>query len=292
MRETRRRVTRGEVTLAGSVWSPASAPRALVVTYPGSGPASRDNDGYFAPIHSLFLEVGCVVAGFDKRGVGGSTGDWRDASIEEQAADLLAFAGAVHDDPIHRHLPVGLFGHSQGGWVVVEAGSRSDTIDFVIMNSGPGVTPAGQERFAARRSLEMKGAQAGDVERVLAAYDRMLQLARSGAALSDLHTECTSLLPDPSDEGAWRLWGAILDYDPRRALSALAVPVLAIYGGSDPIVPVDESIAVLREAVPPDRLTVEVFPGAGHRIEVGDPPRLAPGYGKRLRSFLDDTLQS
>ena len=44
--------------------------------------------------------------------------------------------------------PIGLFGHSQGGWVVVEAARRATPAAFVITNSGPGVSPAVQDRFA------------------------------------------------------------------------------------------------------------------------------------------------
>jgi pimeloyl-ACP methyl ester carboxylesterase len=55
--------------------------------------------------------------------------------------------------------PVGLFGHSQGGWVLVEAAGRSPEAAFVVTSSGPGVTPAEQERYPHRTYLAD-----GDVE--------------------------------------------------------------------------------------------------------------------------------
>jgi hypothetical protein len=38
--------------------------------------------------------------------------------------------------------------------------------------------------------------------------------------------------------------------------------------------------------VGPDLLTVSVFPGGDHRVQCGDPPRLAEGYLESLTSFV------
>ena len=142
-------VTSGDVELAGSWWEPA-APMATVLMHPGSGPSDRNNDTYFPPIRDHLLAAGIAVASFDKRGVGGSTGRWQDAGIAEQAGD--AAAAISHLAAHGATSPIGLFGHSQGGWVVLEAARRTAHAAFVITNSGPGVAPAVQDRFALERA--------------------------------------------------------------------------------------------------------------------------------------------
>jgi len=119
--------------------------------HPGSGPSDRHNDDLFGEVRPLFLAAGVAVASFDKRGVGGSGGDWRDAAIEDQADDLLAAVAAVrHAVP---SVPVGVYGHSQGGWVVVEAAGRADVdLAFVVSSSGPAVSMVDQEPFAVDRA--------------------------------------------------------------------------------------------------------------------------------------------
>ncbi|HEU4971631.1 MAG TPA: alpha/beta hydrolase [Gaiellaceae bacterium] len=77
-----------------------------------------------------------------------------------------------------------------------------------------------------------------------------------------------------------------LDYDPRPALERITVPVLALFGSDDPIVPVAESVEVYRAAVPADLVRIEVFPGGDHRLQVGEPPRLADGYLETVSSFV------
>jgi hypothetical protein len=59
-----------------------------------------------------------------------------------------------------------------------------------------------------------------------------------------------------------------------------------MFGAEDPIVPVEASVAVFREAVRADLLRLEVFDGAGHRLETGDPPALVDGYLEVLTSFV------
>lgn len=61
------------------------------------------------------------------------------------------------------------------------------------------------------------------------------------------------------------------------------------FGGADQLVPVADSIRLFSDAACRyDRatLTVEVFPGAGHRIQVDASTRLAPGYLRTLAQWI------
>jgi uncharacterized protein len=98
--------------------------------------------------------------------------------------------------------------------------------------------------------------------------------------------ERLNLILFPDDAELWNLMLAIFDYDPRPAMERISVPTLALFGGDDAIVPVDHSVAVYREAVRPDLLTVRVFPGADHRVQTHDPLRLADDYLETLSSFI------
>lgn len=290
-------VRSGEVSLAGTLWSPESdRPAATVLMHPGSGPSDRDNDVLFPPIREHLLQSGFAVCSFDKRGVGGSSGRWEEAAIAEQADDLLACLGALEP-------PVGLFGHSQGGWVVLEAAGRAAPIVFVVTNSGPGVSPAEQERYSALTYLAGTGKSPEEVDAAMSDFDAVLALlrervpfdearrrivdARLGAGYEDLDLPFV-----PEDEGVWNLSIAMIDDDPRRALERIRVPLLALFGSDDGIVPVDASVSVLREAVRPELLTVAVLPGGNHRLQTGDPPRFVDGYLETLASFIASAAET
>jgi pimeloyl-ACP methyl ester carboxylesterase len=289
-------VRNGDVTLAGSLWLPDSRPVATVLMHPGSGPSNRDNDVYFPPIRAHLLAHGCAVCSFDKRGVGGSTGRWLDAGIVEQAQDLRAgFEALVAIADLDA--PIGLFGHSQGGWVVVEAQRQLGPLAFVVTNSGPGVTPAEQERYSALCRMHDAELTADDIAATLRYYDLMRDLMAEHAPFAAARARLDQLgvatehngvpmVYVASNEEEWEFESSIIDHDPRPALREVRVPLLALFGADDKLVPVDASVAAFRETVPPDLLTVAVIAGGDHRIQTGDPLRLADGYTDELSSFI------
>jgi hypothetical protein len=280
----------GGVRLAGSLWVPTGDAVAGVLMHPGSGPSDRDNDWFFPPIRRHLLEAGIAVCSFDKRGVGGSEGSWLEAGIEEQADDLLAALGVFATE--YPGLPIGLFGHSQGGWVVVEAASRSLPVAFVIPSSGGGASPARQERY----SLANKVTAGQETAEALATYDAVVEVIRErptlGAGVARLEAEGVPYRNLPGldfmfeDEAIWRLCAEIFAYDPAPALARITAPVLGLLGAADKVNPPEESLAAFRVAVREDLLEVEVFPDGDHRLQHGDPPRFVDGYLDRIASFM------
>ena len=141
------------------------------------------------------------------------------------------------------------------------------------------------------------GIPASEIEEVARYYDRVISMMRAGVRLEEARGqleaagfppafETLSLPVLPDDEAEWQLLAALIDYDPRSALERLEVPILAVFGAEDRITPVKESVAVFREAVRPDLLHLEIFDGAGHRLETGDPPVFVDGYFEVLARFI------
>jgi uncharacterized protein len=286
-------VRSGDVELAGSWWQPAQ-PIATVLMHPGSGPSDRDNDDFFPPIRERLLAAGIGVASFDKRGVGGSTGRWQDAGIAEQADDVRA-AGA-HLVERGATTPIGLFGHSQGGWVVIEAVRRRAAVDFVITSSGPGVPPAEQDRFALERAADRAGRDPASTDLLLRAYDEMADLLRRRTspaegrarmdALGVTGDELDPMARLAGDPASWTAVQRILDHDPRPGLAAVDVPLLAVFGAADDIVPVGPSVAAFLANVDSTLLTIVVLAGGDHRLQRGEPPVLVEGYTEILTRFI------
>jgi uncharacterized protein len=76
--------------------------------------------------------------------------------------------------------------------------------------------------------------------------------------------------------------------DPLEDLLALRCPHLALFGGAEELVAVEASSAVFAATAcrrtGSTRLTLEVFPGADHRLQVGGD--FAPGYFDALTRWL------
>jgi uncharacterized protein len=281
------RATNGELSLAGTLHRPDGESRATVLMVPGSGPSDRDNDVYFPAIRAGMLDRGIAAASFDKRGVGESTGDWRDTGPAEQAADVaaqLACLRAQGVDPVR----LGLFGHSQGGWVVLEVAAADPAVALVVTNSGPGVTMARQERFATEAHMLAAGAPADAVAGALVTQDALMALVRAGADFDAVQAAAGDDGHGPGDDAELELVRRWLDHDPRPALERLTCPLLAIFGGEDLVTPVEESIAVLRAARADGRGELEIvtLPEGDHRLHTGEPPALHSAYDRTLGDWI------
>lgn len=298
--------TNGPVTLAGSLSLPSGAEpgaeHAGVVLIGGSGPSDRDNDTYFPPIRQRLLAAGLAVLSYDKRGVGGSSGDWRASTLADLAGDARAALRLLRAHPRVRPGAVGLFGHSEGGWVALRAAAEEgEGLAWVVTSGCPGTTPAIQERYALARSLRAGGITPLRIARVLAVYDGLVAAGRNGAGFvtasrlvdSAGRPGLASFWAD-TDASLWEFHKRKQDHDPLTDTRRLRCPHLALFGGADPLVPVAESVrlfgtaACLPERDPLATLTVEVFPGADHRVRVGDGARPAPGYLTRLTRWIEE----
>jgi hypothetical protein len=94
------------------------------------------------------------------------------------------------------------------------------------------------------------------------------------------------------DQRLWEFYKRIQDHDPVPDALRLRCPHLAVFGGADELVPVAESTRRFSAAAcHPGRchqaaLTVEVLPGASHRIQAGAGAGLAPGYPAILAQWI------
>jgi hypothetical protein len=281
-----------DVQLAGMLSVPDRGAHAGVVLVGGSGPSDRNNDAYFPLIRPSLVAAGIAVLSYDKRGVGDSSGDWRDATLDDLAGDAVSALDFLRAQGVDE---VGLFGHSEGGWVVLRAAARTEPA-WVVTNSCPGMTPAEQDRFGLANVLRKDGLSADDVVHALALYDAVVEAGRGGADFADL-TAVVGKLGDPHgvcsdlDAPAWEFFKRKQDHDPLPDVRAVRCPLLAIYGTGDLLVPVSKSISLFSGvACEPDRdpratFEVAVFPRASHRVQT-ETNELATGYVRTLVGWI------
>jgi pimeloyl-ACP methyl ester carboxylesterase len=294
---------RSDVELAGEIWWPERDPViAGVVMIGGSGPTDRHNDVYFPPIRAALLTAGIAVLGYDKRGVGGSSGDWTIAGPEVLAADAVAAAAALREQPGIDPARVGLLGHSQGAWTALDVAAAEPATAFVVTSSGCGVTPGEQEVYSVERSVGASDLPA-DVGAAIVGFAReIVVMASARRPYADVQALTERVDDEPWYDAAveqhvlilepevWSLVVQWVDHDPRAALRALRCPVLAVYGEDDVLVPAARSAAIFREEVAPGLLTVEMYAAAGHRMQIDG--EFAPGYPEVVGEWIAATVMT
>jgi pimeloyl-ACP methyl ester carboxylesterase len=235
------RFSNGEVRLAGTLIRPATGFRhPAIILVPASGAEDRE---YLLPFVHFLVRHGVAVLGYDKRGVGGSKGDWTTASFDDLAGDAAAAFEYLKNRPDIDHRRIGLLGLSQAGWIMPLTATRANGLAFLISVSGAGVSPAETtfdeargEMIAAKMpppaiqqivglmKLEYKFAQTGqDWDAYTAAREKLV--ARMGAA--------PKTFPATPDDPYWNSIRRFYFYDPAPALRRLRIPTLALFGGLD-----------------------------------------------------------
>ncbi|MGW4844679.1 alpha/beta hydrolase family protein [Nocardia brasiliensis] len=273
----------GDITIAGTLTKPegnGKFPAVLMIT--GSGPQNRDEELFghkpFLVIADSLTKAGYAVLRTDDRGVGGTSGKLDDANYTDLAGDAAAGVGFLRGRPDIDPARVGLFGHSEGGYLAPLVAARPDSgVAFVIAMAGPAVsgadvlieqtkligaandTPADELDRSVRQTTEISALlKAGDIAGAKA-------LARKQNADAPPDQRATD---EQIDASMTTYFAALIAYDPAPALQALRMPVLAFYGGKDLQVPPAQSEGPMRAnlAGDPDA-TVHVFPGLNHLMQ-------------------------
>ncbi len=154
------------IDLAGTLHLPTSpSPHPAVVMLQGSGAADRDADGYFPPIRDAFLSRGIAAFSFDKPGIGGSSGDWRDYALNGRTDQALAAIALLRAHEAIDAQRVGVWGQSQGGWLVQILAARLPDLAFAIANSGAAIGVEEQNRAGCEHTMRAAGKSEEEIAR-------------------------------------------------------------------------------------------------------------------------------
>ncbi len=284
------------VELSGTLTLPEGpGPHPAVIMITGSGPQDRDEAlaGHkpFLVVADALTRAGFAVLRSDDRGVGGSGGDLAQATFDDLVGDVLSAVALLRSRSDIDPGRVGLFGHSEGGFLAPLAADRSSDVAFVVLMAGPAVSSLEVLKIQNRLIYQLAGADEATIEDQLAYLDDLYELMVGGdlagaeELVRDQVEEQLDMLPaeqrlDPVERQAiieaqvasvaTPAFRSFMLYDPQPVLRRLTVPVLAFYGKLDIQVPAVQSAGrmsgALRVAGNSD-YTVEVFDGLNHLMQ-------------------------
>jgi len=291
----------GDVTLAGTLLLPASKKKhpALVFTH-GGGPQLRE---VYWGLGYLYAARGFAVLSYDKRGVGKSTGNWREASFEDLADDAVAAAKFLQARTDIAANQIGFLGQSQGGWIAPLAASRFPDAAFAVAMSGGGLSPAETELFDTEYELTKAGYTANEINDALAfqklkneiiaspdSNDKWEQYAKLRLNAKDQkwfrHPGIDVFGAEKRADGFWPYMRKFYFYDPAPTLRASPAPLLAIFGELDTPEGVKANVSAIRQIM--DQAgrrdyIVKVYPNGSHNLMEVPPDN--PNESVRLKRF-------
>ena len=313
-----------DITLAGTLTLPLTAgPHPAVIMITGSGPQNRDGDVFglkpFRIVADHFTRTGIAVLRYDDRGVGGSTGNVSQATIEDFAEDTLAALEFLQNHGDINPKQIGLCGHSEGGLVAPLVASRSKDVAFIILMAGTGI-PGEKILLAQEKRIgRADGVTDEEIKKTLELQKGIFEAVRTGEGWNELKIDVRQAIRAeieklPADE-----WEAIedideyldvavsvalreaqspwfkyfLDYHPAPTLKKVTCPVLALFGELDLQVPAEMNKEVIVNALKkggnPD-YTAEILPKANHLFQeakTGSPQEYGTLEKEFVPGFLD-----
>ncbi|MEU8382626.1 prolyl oligopeptidase family serine peptidase [Streptosporangium sp. NPDC048865] len=257
----------GGLAMRGTVLSPtgAEAARPGMVLVHGAGTGTPREKLMGEAV--AFARQGMSVLIYDKRSEGYSLFERSYSLLADDAIGALA---VLRSQPGVDPAKVGMWGLSEGGWVVPVAAARSDDIAFVVLVGANGLPPLRQQTWAVAAGLRKAGVSGSLIDR--AEFNLYRTIADGG------------MFPEPY-------------YDPAPTIAKMRRPVLGIWGTHDLLTPPEESPPIFARALEQggnEHYTFRFFAGADHAAHqspdggVTRSPELAPGYAELVGSWVGE----
>jgi len=270
-REEEVRFPSGGLSLAGTLVQPLGVgPHPVLVLVQGSAWNTRTEPQYRSQA-VFFARHGFAALTYDKRP------GFENATFSDLADDAAAAVRYLKTRKDVDALHIGMAGYSQGGWIAPLAASRVDGVAWLVLHVAPAVSVEDQEIQRVRFGMASDGFSEEDVAWAAAYTRKVFDTAYRGADWAALASatekakgtkwaEQVQLATSPADLEGWRHQR----YDPADVLRKTTIPVLALYGAIDTLVPPAENAERMRgflaEAGNKD-VTIRIFPRASHNLE-------------------------
>ena len=300
------RFSNGDVQLTGTLISPATGGKhpAIILVH-GSGAENRE---YMLPFARFLIRRGVAVLGYDKRGVGGSTGDWNTASFDDLAGDVVAAFEYLKTRSDVDRTQIGVLGISQAGWIMPLAAVRAKDMAFLISISGAGVPAAETTIDQARNEMTMTGMPPQAVDQIIALMKLQYEFARTGQGWDEYAAAREKVavrmgkppdtIPGTPDHPYWQFIKRLYFYDPVPTLRQLQTPTLALWGELDNNILAEKNKAAWEAALKAGGnrdYTLKILPKANHaqweakvgsNAETTSLQRFVPAYFTTIQDWL------
>lgn len=251
----------------------------LVIMSSGSGDQDRDEtlEGFkiFKVIADHLASKGIASFRYDDRGVGESTGDFVNSTIEDHSNDLESIMDYFKSSAAHRFNDFILFGHSQGGILAGKVAVENTAVKKVILMGAPAVPLIEVVTYQVRQDYEHTDLPKNLIEADVSAHNKLMRAIEDKENINEAYdtfrkTTETILYKMSSvhnidsvkikqhaiakaDEFKI-IYGlpsltSFLYHDPSKDYEQLKVPVLALFGGLDFQVPIHQNKDCMENAL-------------------------------------------
>ncbi len=315
-------ISNGEIQIGGTLTLPTGNIKApLMIMSSGSGAQNRDSEVFgfkiFSDMAQRMAEEGIPSFRYDDRGVGKSTGNFGNTTLEDLASDVEAIMSYFQNNAENKLQRFALLGHSQGGVVAGKVAAENVAVDQLIL-MGSTAPPLSeilryQVEFAyaaspVEKSLVEKEIDAREDLMKAIAFKKDIEAAKVG--YNQAYSELLNALPDAQKnsipdidamvnnqtEQLAQIYSSpqvrsLLFYVPTDDLEKINIPTLVLFGGKDTQVTITQNQSRTRKAleISGTEFEIKIFDDANHLFQKAN-TGLANEYPQLDKKFVNGIL--
>lgn len=316
-------INTGETQLGGTLTIPNKLETSsLVIMSSGSGDQDRDEtlDGFrvFKIIADHLASKGIASFRYDDRGVGTSTGNFVNSTLEDHVADLESIMDYFKSAEEHQFNEFTLLGHSQGGILAAKVAVGDEAVKKVILMGATAVPLVDVVLYQVRQKYRQTNIPKSIIEANVSAHNKLMRAIEDNRNIKEvlhefrestkailyelssteqvadtlkIEKEATAHTNEFEIIYALPSLTSFLYYDPAKDFEKLEVPVLSLIGGLDKQVTIDQNKdrmenALLKSGTDYQLLTFDKANHLFQEAETGNRDE----YATREKKFVDDSL--
>lgn len=310
----------GDINIGGTLQLPRNGKNfPLVILLSGSGAQERNSNVFgfkvFEVLANELADNGIASFRMDDRGIGESTGNFNNATLEDLTSDVNAAIETLSNDENNSFSQIIVLGHSQGGIVAGKIGTESSKVDKVILMASTGLDLKTILRFQVEQAYGEGRFTEEDIEKEISLREGLMETIRDGGdvnAASENYSEHyfkmleglpkseTAQIPDLRAYAILQTnqlktffsvpqYQSLLFYDPLSDLEKLNKPTLVLFGDKDTQVPVDMNLEPIENALKKSgsNYQVKVFENGNHLFQVANTGQVTE-YQALEKAFVPD----
>jgi alpha-beta hydrolase superfamily lysophospholipase len=236
----------------------------LVVFIHGDGPLDATHSEGYKPLWERLASLGYASLSLDKRGIGGSEGNWLNQSIDDRVVEAQQAIAWAKKQPMIDGSRIGVWGASQAGWVIPRLAGK-EHLAFSILVS-PAINWLKQGEYNTRSQMAKVGHTQQEIEAQVD-YDNQIKdiLKRHGSY--EEYTKHVRKDDEPMSRERWSFVSKNFNSDATESLQNFKTPVLLLLGENDVNVDIQDTERTYRKEVHPGYLLhVKTFQHTEHSM--------------------------
>lgn len=269
----------------------------LAILISGTGQHDRNytymGREFFTVLADELARKGIASLRVDDRGIGKTSGNFKESTTGDFADDVDAQIAYLKSDKNIDASHIGLIGHSEGGMIASIVSARNKNVKFMVSLSG--VAVSGLEMLNLQNTAILKNYGFTDkvVNKQMEMYNIMFKAVYDTKATDSV----TPVLQVKLDE--WmktqdsttlkeiHMWGGrekdfiyrygndaerkwyrySIHYNPQDYLPKIDIPVFAVNGDKDIMVPAVENLGSFKKYLKSTDVTTKIYPGLNHMYQ-------------------------